>query len=74
MLTKEVDLIVAFSLDEKNSSNRRSQPHFTFPHNTKRVFADYTHMVAVPSPDAYFKHDGKRREDRNEYGLSFDAT
>ena len=34
---------------------KKSAPRFTFPVNTKRVFADYKHKTLVPSPDTYYK-------------------
>jgi len=41
---------------------------------TERVFADYKHKTAVPSPDAYFKDDHLRRNTEEEYGLAFNAA
>jgi len=52
---------------------RRKSPSITFPNDTKRIFADFRHKLAVPSPDAYFKEDHRRREAGQEYGLAFHA-
>ena len=53
---------------------RKVVPKISFPNTTKRIFADYQHKTAVPSPDTYFREDQSRRGGKyGEYGLAFGA-
>lgn len=54
----------------------KQPPSITFPFDTKRVFADISHKVEVPSPDRYFKEDHLKinKSSEAEYGIAFNAT
>ena len=68
-----VPLSKSFNYESHLRHTHKVVPSSTFPHDTKRIFADFRHKLGVPSADTYYKEDHQRRGTNRQYGISFHA-